>query len=203
MPVDGGTLAAFAAATALLILTPGPTVAIIIANTLAGGARAGLTTVAGAATALSLHLVLVIIGLSAALAMLGEAVFWLKWAGALYLVYLGVKALRAPAPDLDVKPSSRKRLYAEAFIVTAFNPKVLIFYAAFFPLFITASEPVQPQLMVLCLVFLIVAVSIDTGWALTAARSRGVLVRLGRWMNRISGGVLIATAAILATARRT
>jgi len=203
MPVDVGTLFAFAVATAFLILTPGPTVALIIANTLNGGVRAGLITVFGAATALSTHLVLVVVGLSAMLALLGEAVFWLKWAGALYLIYLGVKALHAPPPTLQIQPSNTKRLYVEAFVVTAFNPKVLLFYAAFFPLFVLPSSPVQPQLLILSAVFLSVAVSIDICWALTAARSRGVLVRLGRWMNRISGGVLIGTAALLALARRT
>ncbi len=202
MPVDAGTLIAFAAATALLILTPGPTVALIIANTLAGGARAGLTTVAGAASALSVHLILVVIGLSAMLAALGQAVFWLKWAGALYLVYLGVKALRAPPPALEARPSNSKRVFAEAFFVTAFNPKVLIFYAAFFPLFVSSVAPAIPQLAVLSMVFWIVAVSLDTGWALTASRARPVLVRLGRWLNRLSGGVLIATGAVLAAARR-
>lgn len=196
---------AFVAATVVLILTPGPMVALIVANSVAHGLRSGLLTVAGSSAAMALHLVAVCAGLASLLAAAGGAFFWLKWLGAAYLLYLGLRTIfTCPSRlDADAPPAkSDRRTLIEAFLVALSNPKVLIFYAAFFPLFIAADRPLAPQLFILSATFLGVAAVLDCGWALTATKARPFLARAGRWGNRLTGGVLILAAAGLAAARK-
>ncbi len=199
---------AFVAATALLIMTPGPVVALVVATSVRWGARRAFWIIAGTASSCVLHMLLVCFGLSALLAHIGEALFWIKWLGAAYLFYLGVKTLRekaALAPEgISEAPQAKspRRLFTEGFFVALFNPKPLIFYAAFFPLFISADAPALPQLVLLAATFFVVSVSIDSGWALAAERARPLFTRLGRWGNRVTGGVLIAAAAGLALSRK-
>jgi len=196
---------AFCAATAALIATPGPVVALVVATSIRRGAKWGLLTVAGTASAMALHLVFVSFGLAAFLARAGTALFWLKWLGAAYLFYLGVKALREPSIlDENAAPSlkSPRRIYADGFFTALFNPKPLIFYAAFFPLFISADAPAGPQLALLSITFLVIAGTLDAVWAFAAARARPFAMRAGRWANRVTGGVLIAAAAGLALSRK-
>lgn len=195
----------FVAASALLILMPGPMVALIVAKAARGGLTPGLLTVAGAATGLCVHLLAVALGLAALLAALGEAVFWLKWAGAAYLLYLGVSALLSRATAFGEAAPARepaRRTFAEAFFVQLANPKLLIFYAAFFPVFLDPARPAGPQLLLMCATFLAIEIALDSAWALSATRARPFLARAGRWGNRITGGVLIAAAAGVALARK-
>jgi threonine/homoserine/homoserine lactone efflux protein len=195
----------FVAASALLILAPGPMVALIVANAAGAGLRAGLTTVAGAACGLAIHLGAVCLGLAAALAALGEAAFWLKWAGAAYLFHLGVAALRAPAPALGAAggpEAPRRRIFVEALLVQLVNPKVLIFYAAFFPLFLDPAKPAAPQLFLMCATFLLIEIVLDSAWAAGATQARPLVKRAGRSGNRVSGGVLIAAAAGVALMKK-
>lgn len=203
MPLD--VYLSFAAASALLILMPGPMVALIVANASSGGLRPGLLTVAGAASGLAIHLIAVCLGLAAILASLGEAVFWLKWAGAAYLFYLGLSAILAKAPAFGAGAApakSARRIFTEAFLVQLSNPKVLIFYAAFFPLFLDPSRPALPQLLLMSATFLMIEIALDSAWALGATRARPLLSRAGRWGNRVAGGVLIAAAAGVALSRK-
>ncbi|MCA8888304.1 MAG: LysE family translocator [Parvularculaceae bacterium] len=197
----------FVVASVLLIITPGPVVALVTATSLRWGAPRALWIVAGTAASCALHMVLVCFGLAAFLARIGGALFWLKWIGAAYLFYLGVRALldRASLDGDGCSAASEKaprRLFAEGFAVAFLNPKPLMFYAAFFPLFIVADAPAAPQLAVLAATFFAISVSLDTAWALAAARARPIFVRLGRWGNRLTGGVLIAAAAGLAAIRK-
>ena len=195
----------FVLATALLILTPGPNVALIVANSVAYGARYGLLTVAGTTSAVAVHLLLVGIGLEGMLAVIGTVFEWVRWAGVAYLLYLGVAAWRAPAVDLaavGAQPRSARRMLARAWIVSLTNPKTLLFYGAFFPQFISTSRPLAPQVWVLCVTFLVIAAGIDGLWAVVAGRARVALSRRGRLRNRVSGGVLIAAGVGLALAPR-
>ena len=195
----------FVAACVVLILMPGPMVALIVSNSVAGGMRAGLLTVAGSGAAMLIHLAAVSAGLGALLSALGSALFWLKWAGAAYLFYLGLRALRAAPLALDAGPAANKsaqRTFAEGFLVALTNPKTLLFYAAFFPLFIAPDRPAAPQLAVLSATFMGVALVIDSLWAAGAAKARPLLLRAGRWTNRVTGGLLILAAAGLAGLRK-
>ncbi|PQA88019.1 LysE family translocator [Hyphococcus luteus] len=199
---------AFVAATALLIITPGPVVALVVATSVRWGARRAFWIIAGTASASAIHMVLICFGLSALLAQIGQALFWIKWIGAAYLFYLGVKALREHATlspddvDAAAPAKSPRQLVAEGFFVALLNPKALIFYAAFFPLFVSADAPALPQLMLMAATFLAIGAVIDSGWILTADRARPLFARIGRWGNRITGGVLIMAAAGLALSRK-
>lgn len=204
MPLD--LYLGFVAASALLILMPGPVVALIVSNSVGGGLRAGLTTVAGSTAAAFIHVCFVCAGLASLLALLGSAFFWIKWLGAAYLFYLGVRALMARPQALDADGAGRRkspaRTFVEAFLVGISNPKALMFFAAFFPLFLTAAQPVLPQLLIMSATYLAVAAALDSLWALAASRARPLLIRAGRWTNRVNGGVLVLAAASLAVSRK-
>lgn len=195
----------FAAASAALIAIPGPMVALIIANTVDRGLIGGLATVAGSAAAMSIHLALVCGGLAALLAQAGEALFWIKWAGALYLFALGLQSLlKKPAPiDAPARaPATLRGRFAGAFALSITHPKTLAFYIAFFPLFIDASRPALPQAALLSATFFVVALVGDGLWALAASSMRGPLQRAGRWTNIATGLILILAAIGMAATGR-
>lgn len=202
MPIE--LYLAFVAASALLVLTPGPMVAYLVATTLSHGLRHGLMALIGSAAASALQLAIVVAGLSLILRAAGEAFVWIKWAGVVYLVYLGVKVVREPAQELApalVRRSGRRTI-VEAFFVNLTNPKALLFHGAFLPLFVSPSAPATPQLALLAVTFVIVAAILDGGWTVFAARLKPLLGRIGRWRNRITGGVMLTAAAGLALARK-
>jgi threonine/homoserine/homoserine lactone efflux protein len=195
---------AFLAATVVLALIPGPNVAVITANSVASGARFGLLTVAGTSTAILAQLVLVGLGLSAALDALGAWFEWVRWIGAAYLVYLGIVQWRAAAFDLASTaplPRSAKAVFGRGVLVALTNPKTLLFYGAFFPQFVTQGDAQTRQLLLLLATCLIVAIVIDCGWALLAARLRRFVAARSRLRNRLSGGLLIGAGLGLALAR--
>ncbi|MEJ1157672.1 LysE family translocator [Prosthecomicrobium sp. N25] len=200
------TAALFVAASALLILVPGPNVALIVANSLAHGARYGLLTVAGTSAAMLPQLAMTVAGMSAFVAALADWFEVLRWLGVAYLVFLGVRAWRAPAVDLTgvpAEPRSAAAIWARGFAVSLTNPKTLLFYGAFLPQFVDAAAPdVTAQLAILAALFLATAVLLDSCWALAAARARPFLAGRGRLRNRITGALLVGAGAGLALARK-
>jgi threonine/homoserine/homoserine lactone efflux protein len=204
MIIEPSLLLAFAAAVTLLMLIPGPNVALIVANSVCHGPRHGLMTVWGTVAAQALSLALVTAGLTTLLEFFGFWFGWLRWLGAAYLVFLGIQQWRAPAPDLSmVAPQAKSHgpLFVQAFLVSLVNPKTLIFYGAFFPQFITLTGNVAMQAALLSAVFLAIALLVDSGWALAAARARGLLAGRGRLGNRLAGGILVGAGAALALLR--
>lgn len=203
--IDTSLYLAFALATAILILIPGPIVALIVSNSVAYGTRYGLLTILGSGLAMVLHMVVIVVGMSAALGALGHWFEVLRWAGVAYLVYLGIQAWRAPAVDLTqvrAQPKSSREIAFRGFLVALSNPKTLAFYGAFFPQFISPELPAGPQLAVLCITFVVIGVGIDSLWALMAGRLRRLLAVHGQWRNRITGGLLIGAGAGLAMVRK-
>jgi len=195
---------AFLAATVVLALIPGPNVAVITASSVAYGARFGLLTVAGTSTAILVQLVLVGLGLSAALGTLGAWFEWIRWIGAVYLAYLGIVQWRAAALDLAQTaplPRSARAIYGRGVLVALTNPKTLLFYGAFFPQFVTPGDAQARQLLLLLASCLAVAIAIDCAWALLAARLRRFVAARSRLRNRLSGGLLIGAGLGLALAR--
>lgn len=197
---------AFVAASALLIAIPGPNVALIVANSVAHGARYGLMTVAGTASAMVVQLALVVLGASAVLGLLAELFDGLRWLGVAYLVWLGMRIWRSAATDLQAtaaEPRALPAIFIRGFAVSLTNPKTLIFYAAFLPQFVRADAgDARHQLLVLAGTFLVVAVLLDGTWALLASRLRGLLRARARLRNRLTGGLLIGAGIGLAFARK-
>ena len=201
---DPHLLPAFVLAVAVLMLIPGPNVALIVANSLAYGARWGVLTVLATSTASMLQLGLVALGMASLIGELGAWFDWIRWVGVAYLVFLGIQQWRAPPADLGAvrpQPRSLARIFGRAIAVSLTNPKTLLFYAAFFPQFVSASAPAGPQLVVLAGIYLLVALALDSAWALMAARLRGVFRTRARLPNRASGAVLIGAGVGLALSR--
>lgn len=186
-------------------MIPGPNVALIVANSVAHGARFGLLTVAGTSSAVVVQLSLTVLGASAVLNFLAASFDWLRWLGVIYLIWLGIAAWRAPAVDLArVGPQARsaRLIFARGFLVGLTNPKTLLFYGAFLPQFITPGPTAADQLLLLAATFLVVAVVLDSVWALLAGRLRGLLMTHVRLRNRLTGGLLVGAGVGLALARR-
>lgn len=203
--IDPGLYLTFVAAVALLMVIPGPNVALIVAHSVAYGARYGLLTVAGTSAAMLVQLGLVALGLSHALGTLGAWFEGLRWLGAAYLVWLGLAQWRAPAVDLSRHPPAPRSpgaILARALLVSLTNPKTLLFYGAFFPQFVRADVPLEPQVAILSVTFVALAILLDGAWALAAGRARPLLAARGRLRNRLSGGLLMGAGAVLAFARQ-
>ena len=200
---------AFVAASALLILMPGPNVALIVANSFAHGQRYALMTVAGTSSAMVIQLALVIAGMTT---MMEEMAHWFtifKWIGVAYLLYIGVQTWRKPPADLSVGADRAAKSYgsvfAQGFLISLTNPKTLIFYAAFFPQFMNASLPALPQFLLLGVTFVVMAIVSDSLYALLAGRIRPWLQKgkINALQNRVTGGLLMLCAAGVALTRRT
>ena len=167
--------AAFVAATTVLILMPGPNVSLIVANSIAHGAKYGLVAVAGTSSAMVIQLTLTVLGLTSILGLVATWFEWLRWLGVAYLIFLGLKAWAAPAVDLAAPEEQKKSIwevYWRGFLVSLTNPKTLLFYTAFLPQFISADHDRGTQLLVLAATFLVIATVLDSGWAMCARCSR-------------------------------
>ncbi len=196
---------AFVAATTVLMLIPGPNVALIVANSVAYGTRFGLLTVAGTSAAMVVQLGVAALGMAAVLGALGTLFDWLRWVGVAYLLYLGIRQWRAAPVDLTrtrPQPRSARQIFMRGLLVSLTNPKTLFFYGAFFPQFLDPARDLTTQILVLSLTFLALAVLLDGAWAVLAGRARGFLAGRGRLRNRISGGLLMGAGLGLALARR-
>jgi threonine/homoserine/homoserine lactone efflux protein len=204
--IDPSLLAAFIVACAVLCLIPGPNLALIVSNSVAHGPRYGLLTLAGTTAAMVPQLLLTSLGMTAVLTGMASWFTSLRWLGVVYLIWLGVQYWRAPVTDLTktgAQPRSARGIFLRAFLVSISNPKTLVFYGAFFPQFVSHSKPLAPQLVTLCVVFLLVVVLVDGSWALAAGRMRTLLRMHGRLRNRLTGGLLIGAGLGLAMARKT
>ena len=196
---------AFIAATTVLMLIPGPNVALIVANSVAYGTRIGLLTLAGTASAMVVQLCLVTLGMAAVLGALGAILEWVRWIGVAYLIVLGVRQWRAAPIDLTrvrPEPRSPRQIFMRGLLVSLTNPKTLLFFGAFFPQFLDQGRPVAPQLAVLSVTFVVLALLLDGCWAVLSGRARKFLAGRGRARNRISGGLLIGAGVGLALAHR-
>ncbi|WP_395712440.1 LysE family translocator [Reyranella sp.] len=203
MPLD--LYLAYVLACVVLIVIPGPNIALIVANSVAHGARFGLLTVAGTSSSVVIHLALTVAGASVVLNFLAASFEWLRWIGVAYLVWLGVAAWRTPATDLSrvgAQARSARVIFLRGFLVGLTNPKTLLFYGAFLPQFIVPGPTASDQLLLLAATFLAIAVVLDGVWALLADRLRALLVAHVRLRNRLTGGLLIGAGVGLALARR-
>ena len=202
---DAHLYLAFVAAVTILMLIPGPNVALIVANSVSHGFRYGLLTVAGTSSAMVVQLSLTILGMTELLGTLGSWFEWIRWIGVAYLIYLGVTTWRAPPLNLaevPPEPKSARAMYTRALLVSLTNPKTLFFYGAFFPQFVVTSHSFGAQVAMLSATFLLLAVMVDCGWAVAAGRARRLLAVHGRLRNRISGGLLVGAGIGLAFARK-
>lgn len=196
----------FFVATTVMILLPGPSVMLTVAHALSYGWRLALVTVAGATLGVGVQLAVALVGMSWFLLQMAEWFEWLRWAGVLYLLYLGVQQWRANVDDASGLPTatSRHKLFWQGFVVTVPNPKSLVFLAAFMPQFISLETPLAPQFIVMVPTFLFITFVFTGCWAVVADRTRYLFsdAKALKTRNRISGTILIGAGLGLALARR-
>jgi threonine/homoserine/homoserine lactone efflux protein len=203
---DSASLLLFVATALVLLLTPGPAVLYIVARSLHQGRRAGLVSVLGIALGGVFHIVAATLGLSALLLSSVTAFRTVQYLGAAYLIFLGLRTLltrsAADAASAPPPPRTLRRVFLEGVVVNALNPKAVIFFFAFLPQFVDVSQGhAERQLLLLGSIFLVLAVSTDSAYALAAGGLR-------RWLSRrpaileaqryVAGSVYLALGVVTA-----
>jgi len=194
---------AFVAAAFVMLIIPGPTILLVIGQSLGGGARNAVPLVAGVALGDLTAMTLSLAGMGALLAASATAFMAVKWAGAAYLVWLGLKMWRAPVTAEAAPPLPAGRALREAWLVTALNPKGIIFFVAFVPQFIDPASPFAPQAAILVATFVTMAAANALVYATLASRLSGAVRRpdLRRLLNRVGGAVLMSAGLAIALRR--
>lgn len=196
---------AFFAATALMILLPGPSVMLTVAHSISFGWRRALATVTGATIGVGIQLAITLVGMTSLMVLMAEWFEWLRWAGVAYLAYLGIQQWRAQ-PETEAAPVTRsgRSLLIQGVVVTTANPKSMLFLAAFFPQFIDPVAAPGPQFALLGVTFLAITFGFTGLWAVAAGHAgtafrtrRGIRLR-----NRIAGSLMLGAGLGLALVRR-
>ena len=200
---------AYVATSAVVLAIPGPTILLVLSYSIAHGRKSTLPVVAGVALGDSVAITLSLIGLGTLLA---ASAFWftvIKWMGGLYLIFLGFRLLRGATKPMQLqarqsRQTSPRKLFTNAFIVTALNPKSIVFFIALLPQFISAAHPAAPQLWILGISFVVLATIGATSYALFAASIRRFLAspRAQKGYSYIGGGLLCGAGVWALTAKR-
>lgn len=197
---------AFVVATTTMIALPGPSVLLTVAHSISFGWQHALSTVAGATIGIAIQLIVAAIGLASLLNVVADAFEGIRWAGAAYLVYLGIKQWRSASEPLEINtsPVSKTNLLVQGLVVTIPNPKSLIFIAAFLPQFIDASRPSGLQFSIIVPTFLVITFTVTSIWAMLAGKARVFLQRQRAFkpISKAAGGLMIVAGAGLVLARR-
>lgn len=200
----------FLVAAILLNLSPGPDIAFILAQTAKNGQRSGFAAMFGIWSGTFLHVLLAALGLSAILATSATAFIFVKWLGAAYLIWLGIQALRSNGASYAAKSGttklSNKKIFQQAVMVAALNPKVAIFFLAFLPQFVVVGAgPVSAQLFLHGILIIVVAAFIEPPLIFLGARLTGYLSKnpyVAAWMDRGLGSLFIGLGIRLAMTER-
>jgi threonine/homoserine/homoserine lactone efflux protein len=193
---------AFAAASAVLLAIPGPTILLVVSYALGHGRKAGLATVAGVALGDFTAMTASMLGLGALLATSAEIFTVLKWIGAAYLIFLGVKLWRAPVGtaggETEATLTRPWRIFGHAFAVTALNPKSIVFFVAFLPQFFDLARPITPQMVIFEATFVTLAAINAALYAFAAASARRTIRRpsVQRGVNRVGGSLMIGAGLL-------
>jgi threonine/homoserine/homoserine lactone efflux protein len=178
--MSGASLTAFLVASLILAVTPGPGVFYVVTRSIAQGTRAGLASVAGVGLGNLGNAIGASLGLAALFSVSAVAFTVVKYAGAAYLVWLGIQALRARPADLasvKVEPASPRRIFRDGFAVALLNPKTAIFFSAFLPQFMDPNASTVLQSVALGAAFVAIAAITDTLYALSASSIAPLLTR--------------------------
>ena len=195
---------AFVVACITLALLPGPIVTLVIANGLRHGTRAALTNIAGVQAGLAIVIGIVAVGLTSLMATMGYWFDWVRFAGAAYLVWLGIKLIRAPVAGIEAEapPPPRGGFFLQGFLVALSNPKLLVFFGAFIPQFVDLERDHLSQVALLGVTFMVIAGLTDAAYALLAGRVRRFFSgRRTRNLSRVSGSFMIGGGIWLALTR--
>lgn len=199
---------AFALASLIMALIPGPGVASIIGFAFSSGRRTALASVAGMAVGNLVAMTVSLAGAGAILETSALAFIILKWAGAIYLIVIGALAiLRSRASDTDDatrRPVSARAAFLTNVVVGTFHPKTILFFIAFATQFIRPDAAYVPQAALLIATYVLIAATTDTLYALTASTASGMIRRPGvrEWTQRAGGGAVMTAGLAMAAMRR-
>lgn len=184
---------AYLLACLLITLIPGPTVTLIVANSLRHGARAGLLNVAGTQAGLALMMLILMVGLSSVIAAMAWLFDWLRLVGAVYLVWLGWKLLRGSSREVEIEKAAPPRggFFTQGFLVLMANPKALLWFGAFIPQFVDPKGNYIGQIALLGLSAMSIAAITDGAYAVLTGRAGAFLSRTRVKLLSRAGGVLL------------
>ena len=198
----------FLIAAIILAITPGPGIAYVVARTVAGGRAEGLASCFGTGIGGMLHVLAAALGLSLIVAQSAVAFNLVKYLGAAYLIYLGIRLLLRANQAFAVKPVAAqgvRRAFSEGVMVEALNVKTALFFLAFLPQFVSAAAPLVPQLVLLGSICVALNTLVDVIAVLAAERllkSQSARAARARLLTRFSGATMIGLGAYLAVAER-
>jgi threonine/homoserine/homoserine lactone efflux protein len=199
---------AFAAASFVMGVIPGPGVASIIGFAFSSGLRTALASVAGMAVGNAIAMSVSLAGAGAILNSSVLAFTFLKWVGALYLITIGLVAIVMSGDPVEgefkTRPISARAAFMTNIAVGTFHPKTILFFVAFASQFIRPDAALLPQAAILVATFTLLAASTDTLYALTASKASGLIRRphVRRWSRRLGGGAVITAGIAMAAMRR-
>ena len=196
--------AAYLLACLVFTLVPGPTVTLIIANSLTHGTRAGLLNVAGTQAGLAVFVGVLAIGLASVIETMGVWFDWLRFLGAAYLIWIGIKMFRSQGKLDEVGRTSTPRggFFLQGFLVMLSNPKVLIFFGAFIPQFVDPKGDYIAQVILLGATAMATAAVTDGAYAILTGRARQMLTTTRvKLISKVSGAFLIGGGVWLALTR--
>ncbi len=206
--LDLATMATFALACLAIIIVPGPTITVIIANSLRSGTKAGLMNVLGTQIGLVIMIGVLALGFETIVSLLGEVFDYVKLIGAAYLIYLGIQLWRSDGalanPDeLSVNRKSMRGYFWQGFFVIWSNPKALFFFGAFIPQFISPEGNAALQTLLLGGIFMLIATCVDSLYAIAGGKTGHWLSRSNiRLLERLSGTALIGGGIWLALTKK-
>ena len=203
--MNSGVYFAFIAVATAVIVIPGPSVLLIVANALQNGARVGFFTVAGTSIAMAIQLAIAVAGLTSLVTQLAAGQRLIRWVGIAYLAWLGIRRWRGAGTDSTAaaRRPHRGSAFGEGFLVSLTNPTTMLFFLAFFPQFLTGTVPPETELALMAMTFWLLALGFDCAYAALAARI-GKALHESRWAvvrDRTAGLILLVAALALALAR--
>jgi threonine/homoserine/homoserine lactone efflux protein len=198
------SLGLFTIAALILLVIPGPAVLYIVTRSVTQGTRAGFASILGLATGTIIHVAAAAAGLSVLLATSALAFQVVKYAGAAYLIYLGVQKFRASPESalVELRPDKPSRIFLDGIIVNLLNPKSALFFFAFLPQFISADRPAAPQILTLGALFLLLSMITDSCYVFLAGSLRKLLrsSRPASWGQYVAGTIYIGLGVAAAFA---
>jgi homoserine/homoserine lactone efflux protein len=203
--IELSILLPYVLACVLFSIVPGPSVSVVVANSLAAGTRAGLLTILGTEIAMLAMVTIVALGLDVVMSVVAEAFVVIKLVGAAYLIWIGWKMFTSSG-HLNFNAGEKLpvwRYLRQGAVVNLSNPKTLLFLGAFLPQFVDTTRPAFGQIMILGLIVMVVATASDCVYAILAGQARQVLTAARvRLMSRVSGAILMAGGVWLALQKR-
>ena len=187
-----------------VIAIPGPNILVIVSTSITSGKLRGLQTVVGTSLAMILQLVIAALGTTGLLILLNNGLRWLKWAGVFYLLYLALNAFRQMIRPNAVRPSAIGS-FQRGFWVSLTNPKTILFFSAFLPQFVVGEQNYLLQISLLSVTFWVLAVIIDSSYAILSANARWLLAseKVSRVQNGLTGTLYLTAGTLLANSNRT